>query len=217
MSTGSLPPRRASVCLRAMHDSEPEEGDVNPLAVLSHWHQEAIARNFWASAYVLSTVGPEGAAGRAVFVSLTPRLQLGFGCSAYSRKAAHLSASPQCALTAVWPDAGRQVRVEGLALLADRAATEAAFRMMPRGGQLLAWTSRNSERSTPTGISDRLKATGCRFPGKVPFSDDWAYFVVEPSWVELWEADDDWAHKCVRYVGDAASAPMRWRATWIDP
>src|SRR5688500_20166790 len=62
-----------------------------------------------------------------------------------SRKGRELEANPRAALVLYWQPLGRQIRVEGSIERGSEAESAEYFRTRPRGGQLGAWASRQSE------------------------------------------------------------------------
>src|SRR6185436_17151433 len=62
-----------------------------------------------------------------------------------SRKAAHISENPRVSLCFFWAPLDRQVRVEGVAVKVTEEESDAYFATRPRGSQLGAWTSEQSQ------------------------------------------------------------------------
>src|SRR6202022_4090393 len=62
-----------------------------------------------------------------------------------SRKGRELAADPRAALVFYWAELDRQVRVEGSVEWTSDAESDAYFRSRPRGHQLSAWASSQSE------------------------------------------------------------------------
>src|SRR5437588_7882152 len=62
-----------------------------------------------------------------------------------SRKGRELAENPRAALLFYWPEPGRQVRIEGRVEKVSEAESDAYFATRPRGGQLAALASPQSE------------------------------------------------------------------------
>ena len=62
-----------------------------------------------------------------------------------SRKASELAENPRAALVLHWYELGRQVRVEGEVEEVDKDESEAYWRTRPRGSQIAAWASPQSQ------------------------------------------------------------------------
>ena len=106
------------------------------------------------------------------------------------RKGRELQANPRAALLFHWPRVrdGVQVRIEGDVVRVDNAEADAYFASRPRGSQLGAWASLQSEtlpdRDT---FEQRLADAEREFDGRdVPRPPRWTGFRVVPRAVEFW-------------------------------
>ena len=106
------------------------------------------------------------------------------------RKGHELLANPRAALLLHWPRVrdGVQVRIEGAVVLVDDAEADAYFASRPRGSQIGAWASLQSE-TLPS--RDTFEMRIAQFEGKfegtdVPRPPRWTGFRVEPDAVEFW-------------------------------
>jgi pyridoxamine 5'-phosphate oxidase len=124
-----------------------------------------------------------------------------FHSSYEGRKARELAANPRGALLFYWQEPGRQVRIEGSVAQVDRAESEAYFRTRPRGGQVAAWTSHQSEPVGSRGeLEERFAELETRFEGEdVPLPPHWGGFRLVPETYEFWEHRDNRLHDRFRY------------------
>jgi pyridoxamine 5'-phosphate oxidase len=106
------------------------------------------------------------------------------------RKGRDLQANPQAALLFHWPlvRQGVQVRIEGDVEIVDDAEADAYFASRPRGSQLGAWASLQSETlDSRETFEARLAEIATRFDGRdVPRPPRWTGFRVVPRAVEFW-------------------------------
>ncbi|WP_434316076.1 pyridoxamine 5'-phosphate oxidase family protein [Leifsonia sp. P73] len=123
------------------HDNDDvDEIDPGPLGLLGRWLPPSASE--LRPLMTLSTVGLDGFPdARNVLLSGYDGKALQFHTDTRSRKAHELAADPRVALTLVWPDAGRQVVVQGYAVPTNAAASAAAFAQRSRYLQLLAWAN----------------------------------------------------------------------------
>ena len=106
------------------------------------------------------------------------------------RKGRELQDNPHAALLFHWPlvRGGVQVRIEGDVALVDETEADAYFASRPRGSQLGAWASLQSETlETRDAFDTRLAEVAQRFEGRdVPRPPRWTGFRVLPRAMEFW-------------------------------
>jgi len=177
----------------------------DPFALLREWLADAAAAGLHEpNAMVLSTVGLQGApATRMVLLKVIRPDGLTFFTNYQSRKAAELAANPAAALLFPWHPLQRQVRVEGPAVRLSRAENEAYFAVRPRGAQLGAWASPQSQQVADRDDLERRYAdVAARFADteQVPCPPYWGGYRVEPRTFEFWQGRRDRMHDRLRYV-----------------
>jgi pyridoxamine 5'-phosphate oxidase len=175
------------------HDKDDvDEVDEEPLGLLGRWlppHESELR-----PLMTLSTAGLDGFPDtRNVLLSAFDGSALFFHTDTRSRKAHELAVDPRVALAIVWPDAGRQIVVQGYAVPTDAAASEAAFAERSRYLQLLAWTN-----DAPTAALPRKarRELWDRFDADHPEGDlsapsTWVGYRVTPIRVTFWRGDTD--------------------------
>ena len=106
------------------------------------------------------------------------------------RKGRELQANPHAALLFHWPRVrdGVQVRIEGSVEVVGDAEADAYFASRPRGSQLGAWASLQSETlDARETFEARLSKFEAEFAGReVPRPPRWSGFRVLPYTVEFW-------------------------------
>ena len=118
----------------------------DPLEQFRSWFAEAGAALEVPEAMALATAAPEGAPSvRMVLLKGFDERGLVFYSHHTSRKGRELEANPQAALLFHWSPLGRQVRVEGRVEHVSGEESDAYFATRPRGAQLGALVSRQSE------------------------------------------------------------------------
>ncbi len=122
-----------------------------------------------------------------------------------SSKGQHLKANPFAALLFYWPELSRQVRIVGAVELLDAEASDRYFAGRPRGHQLEAHASPQSQViSGRTELVERFEATAQRFEGRdVPRPANWGGYRVVPEAFEFWHErenrlHDRWRYRCDR-------------------
>jgi pyridoxamine 5'-phosphate oxidase len=132
-----------------------------------------------------------------------------------SRKGGELAANPQVALHFGWYPLQRQVRIEGTAARVPRAESEAYFATRPRGSQLGAWaSSQSNEVGSLAELEASYRRAEERFAGRdVPCPPHWGGFRVRPAMLEFWQGQPSRMHDRIAYrrAGDA------WTLTRLAP
>jgi pyridoxamine 5'-phosphate oxidase len=123
-----------------------------------------------------------------------------------SAKGRDLAGQPYAAAVLAWPALERQVRFAGPVEPVDRAETAAYFATRPRGAQLGAWASPQSQVIASREVLEAAAAaTAERFAGReVPAPEHWGGFRIAPESVEFWQGRTDRLHDRLRYRRDPA-------------
>ena len=106
------------------------------------------------------------------------------------RKGRELQANPHAALLFHWPRVrnGVQVRIEGAVEIVGDAEADAYFASRPRGSQLGAWASKQSETlESREAFDERVQKAEMEFEGRdVPRPPRWGGLRVRPERIEFW-------------------------------
>jgi len=134
------------------------------------------------------------------------------------RKGRELQANPFAALLFHWPRVrgGIQVRVEGRVHMVPDDEADAYFATRPRGSQVGAWASLQSETLVSRGaFEQRVADAESRFEGReIPRPPRWTGFRVRPRWIEFWHARESRLHERVLYERDVAA---QWSRRLLYP
>jgi pyridoxamine 5'-phosphate oxidase len=141
------------------------------------------------TAFALATVGQDGRPSvRMLLLKDASDAGFVFYTNFASRKGRDLLARPVAAMCFHWQPLDRQVRVEGAVDRVSDAEADAYFASRPRGSQLGAWASRQSEpMADPTELGRRLAEAEARYAGfPVPRPPYWSGFRLVPERIEFW-------------------------------
>jgi pyridoxamine 5'-phosphate oxidase len=182
---------------------EAAAGD-DPYVLFSRWLADALdAQLHEANAMTVSTLGPGGApSSRIVLLKHADPTGFVFYTNYRSRKSRELDANPHCALVFPWHPLQRQVRVEGRAHRVPDAESDAYFALRPRGSQLGAWASPQSQVVRERAQLDAIYAeVQAQFPDEVavPRPPHWGGWRVEPRMIEFWQGRPGRMHDRLRF------------------
>jgi len=193
--------------------------DGDPFVQFRRWYDEVVAADVHEpEAMVVSTVGPDGMpSSRYVLLKGLDRGFV-FFTNYESRKGAELAASPSAAICMPWHVLGRQVRIAGTVEQVTAAESDAYFAARPRGSQIAAWASHQSE-----PITDRTRLEAQFDDVEVRFAETevlrpphWGGYRVLPREFEFWQGRPSRLHDRFRYTLDEA-APAGWHLDRLSP
>jgi pyridoxamine-phosphate oxidase len=183
----------------------------------ARWYAEARrAGEPMPEAMALATVDAEGCpAVRMVLMKRIDRQGILFYTNYRSPKARHLAERPTTSVVFYWPRIERQVRIDGTVARLPAEASDAYFATRPRGSQLGAWASPQSEPIAGREVLvERVAELARQYPGKVPRPPHWGGYRITPTRFEFWQAGDDRLNDRFLYT---RAADGQWRRQRLAP
>ena len=158
------------------------------------------------NALVLATVTADGRpASRSVLCKSVDETGITFFTSYDSAKADDLAATAYASATFPWYQLGRQVHIRGPVSKVGAQATEDYWSKRPRGSQLGAWASHQSQPiASRAALLDQLREVTARFADReqVPVPPGWGGYLIGPELVEFWQGRENRLHNRIRITGD---------------
>jgi pyridoxamine 5'-phosphate oxidase len=132
-----------------------------------------------------------------------------------SRKGSEIAATGWASMAFRWYVVSRQVRVAGPVHTVGEEESDAYFEGRPRGSQLGAWASFQSEElRSRDELERRLAELEARYDGQaVPRPAWWGGYRIEPVEIEFWQQGENRLHDRLHYsrTGD------RWELKRLNP
>lgn len=182
---------------------ESEVGD-NPIALFQQWFHEVEASESTdePNAMSLSTLGRDGyPKTRVVLLKRFTHEGFVFYSNYQSEKGQAIEAHPEVCLSFFWPVLERQVIIKGKAERLAENLSEGYFESRPRGSQLGAWASDQSQ-TVPSRefLEERLERFEKDYEGKdVPKPPHWGGYLVRPISLEFWQGRPNRLHDRIRF------------------
>ncbi len=192
--------------------------DPNPFRQLRAWLDDAIsAQVIEPNSMCLATVDEQGHPdARFVLLRGLDERGLVFYTNSRSAKGRQLAHCPYATAVFWWGVLERQVRVSGSVELVSEEEADAYFATRPRGHQLSAWVSPQSE-VVPSRewLEEHAREVEARFEGQpVPRPDYWTGYRIVPQVFEFWQGRRNRLHDRIRYVRQEDGT---WRRERLAP
>jgi len=183
------------------------------------WLAEAVSADLpEPHAMTVATVDANGAPeARIVLLRGVDRAGLVFFTNYASAKGRAIAHDPHVALLFFWKELERQVRIRGTASKVTRAESETYFHSRPRGSQLGALASPQSDvLPSRTWLDARFEELRARYEGReIPLPDTWGGYRVAPQVFEFWQGRSSRLHDRLAYTLEDAEGS--WRRERLAP
>lgn len=176
----------------------------SPIEQFQRWFEAASKGELLEpNAMVLSTVDAEHRpTQRTVLLKTFDERGFVFFTNYGSRKARQIASNAHVSLLFQWLPLHRQVEINGRAEKVSTAESLKYFAIRPRGSQLGAWISRQSEVVSSRSVLETKLAEMMRHfgQGEIPLPSFWGGFRVVPSRFEFWQGGAKRLHDRIEYL-----------------
>jgi len=190
----------------------------DPFKQFESWFQQATDSGTQdPNAFSLATHDIEtGPSVRTVLLKLFDENGFVFFTNYNSQKSLHIKAFPQVAMLFPWLALNRQVRVEGHCEKISTAASLKYFATRPRGSQLGAWCSDQSEViESRSFLEQKYREAADKFKsGSVPLPSSWGGYRIVPRRIEFWQGQENRLHDRFQYTKQSDNS---WKIERLAP
>jgi len=185
---------RRDYCLAGLQRADLPD---DPLDLFRQWFDQALRANLLEpNAMVLSSCLNGQPSSRTVLLKAFDQRGLVFFTNTQSRKASQLATNPQVSVLFPWYALERQLSIEGTAEPISTAESFDYFRSRPRGSQIGAWVSHQSQVIRSRSLLEaQWHAMTERFrQGQIPLPPSWGGYRVQPTRFEFWQGRPNRLH-----------------------
>ena len=200
----------------ALKTLEEKDAAKDPMQFFGLWMVEAIhAQVPEPTAMNLATVDARGRpAGRVVLLKGVDKRGFVFYTNYESRKGRELAAKPFAALTFLWKELERQVRVEGSVEKVTADESRAYFSTRPLGSRIGAWASpQSSVIENRAWLEKRWEEFTAQYGEEPPLPPHWGGYRVLPEYLEFWQGRRSRLHDRIAYSREGSA----WKVSRLAP
>jgi pyridoxamine 5'-phosphate oxidase len=205
---------RNEYCLKGLRRGDMDD---SPFKQFEKWFNEALdVDHLEPNAFTLATVGSDlRPSQRTVLLKMYDENGFIFFSNYGSKKAKQIDENQNVSAHFAWLGLERQVRIEGKIEKISKTESLKYFLSRPKGSQLGAWVSRQSEViSSRSLLEAKFEEIRKKFTkGEIPFPDFWGGYIIKADFFEFWQGGKDRLHDRFAY----SFHDNKWDISRLEP
>ena len=207
--------------LRRSYDKytlEESQLEKTPMKLFEKWFQKAQQNDEIEepNAMTISTLGRDGfPRGRVVLLKAFNASGFIFYTNYTSEKGKAIAQHSKVGLSFFWPSQQRQIHIQGKASKLSEEESEIYFQSRPRGSQLGAWVSPQSQViENRKVLESSLQHLEKKFKDQdIPKPKHWGGYLINPQVFEFWQGRPNRLHDRIRYF----QVVSKWKYERLAP
>eukprot|EP01121_Diplochlamys_sp_Union-15-3_P002184 TRINITY_DN11902_c0_g1_i1.p1 TRINITY_DN11902_c0_g1~~TRINITY_DN11902_c0_g1_i1.p1 ORF type:complete len:199 (+),score=29.73 TRINITY_DN11902_c0_g1_i1:84-680(+) len=194
----------------------------NPIELFRKWYKEAetaYSGDEQFTAMCLATSTPSGVpSARMVLLRGVTEQGFYFFTNYESRKSQEIKSNPKVACVIYWPLLHKQVRIEGIAIMASEEESDRYFNSRSKGSQLSAIVSKQSQvLESKDKLINKWNDLQEFYKDKVVTRPKfWGGWCILPQKIEFWMSGKDRLHDRIRYFREHTDSKI-WSVEHLSP
>ena len=175
---------------------------INPIKLFSDWFGfiDSKRTELEPNAMSLSTVNKDNTpTTRIVLLKKFSKEGFVFFTNYNSRKGKAININPNVCLSFFWASTEQQVIINGIASKVDKKDSDIYFNSRPKGSQLGAIVSHQSEIINSRDVLDKKLEELSKIKSTLQRPNNWGGYLVEPYSIEFWQGRNNRLHDRILY------------------
>jgi len=194
------------------------EVQADPILQFKDWFQAALDSSVKeANAMTVATVDALGKpSARIVLLKGFDENGFIFYTNYESKKGKDLAVNPNISAVFLWKDLERQIRIDGIAKKISRADSLKYYKSRPKGSQIGAWVSPQSQIISDRSIlENKMKDLQEKYMSEetLPIPPHWGGYQIQPTTIEFWQGRSSRLHDRICYTLEG----KKWKIDRLAP